>query len=375
MAPETTYNEAWGSPTPVFLDIAEVNITGEQNPESVPSMTYPGPTRAVLGDYVLTGTINTVADTDLLGHLLKAAIGQCSTEQEVGWTAYQHIFHTMTPRGGVSNLPSYKVPVGEDSLQERRISGLYVPSLEFTFEMGAALGVVANVIAAQETKAAYSSPAVADHPADSDYIFHMNRLRGFVGETTQKEFGVSGEANALEALTLNINTNPTDDWRRSNSRFLHNFVVKEQEITGSITLSYENLTELYRYFEGGEAPTAVTPASRITTFPLIFACDLGVLVDDDPGGSELNYRLLFYLPKAYYSSYGKPQVVRDRATIDVGFKALIPKTAPDLDAVTYDTGSKKVAFVADTEFTDATETNRENAALYAVLHNAIASYA
>jgi len=373
MAPESGYNEPWGSPTLKYLDVAEVNITGDQNPEALPSMTYPGPTRVILGDYTIAGPINTVADTDLFGHLLKAAIGQVSTEQEVGWSAYQHIFHTMSPRGGVSKLPSYKIALGEDLLDERRLTGSYVPSLELNFAMGEALGVVANVIAAEEKTETFSSPAVADHPADSEFVFHMNRLRGFVGETTQKELGVSGEGNSLESLSLTINTNPTDDWRKSGSRFLHDFFMKSQEITGTMTLSFENMTELKRYFEGKEAPTATTPASRITPFPLIFVCDLGVIIDDDPGGSELYYRLVLYMPKAYYSSYGKPQVVRDRSTIDVGFRALVPLTAPDLDAVTYN--SNKVAFVADTEFTDATEVNRENSALYAVLNNAVPSYA
>jgi hypothetical protein len=375
MAPESSYNEAWGSPTLVYLDIAEANITGEQNAESVPTQTFPGPTRAVLGDYSLAGPLNTVADTDLLGHLLKAAFGQCSTEQEVGWTAYQHIFHTMTPRGGVSKLPSYKMALGEDLLDERRLTGLYVPSIDFNFNMGEALQIAVNTIAAQETKATFSAPAVADHPADSEYLFHMNRLRGYVGDSTQIELGASGEGNALESLSISLNTNPTDDWRKSNSRFLHDFFMQEQEITGSYTLSFENMTELYRYFEGGENPSAVTPASRISTFPLIFSCDLGILVDDDPGGSELNYRLLFYMPKAFYTSYGKPQTRRDRSTIDIGFKALIPMTAPDLDATLFNSSAEKVAYVADTEFTDATEANRENSALYAVLHNAIASYA
>jgi hypothetical protein len=204
----------------------------------------------------------------------------------------------------------------------------------------------------------------------------MNRLRGFVGESSQEEFGAIGEANALESLSLTLNTNPTDDWRKSGSRRLHNFFVQEQEITGSITLSFENLTELYRYFEGGETPTATTPAtSRISYFPLIFVCDLGIIVDDDPGASELYYRVVHYLPKCYYTSYGKPQSRRDRSTIDIAFKALIPSTAPDLDAVTYDTGASKVAFVPDTEFTDATETNRENAALFTILNNSVTSYA
>lgn len=374
MAPESSYNEAWGSPTLVYLDIAEHNIVGDQNPESVPSMTYPGPTRAVLNNYSIAGPLNTVADTDLFGHLLKAAHGQCSTEQEVGWDSYQHIFHTHSPRGGTSTLPSYKLAIGEDLFSEMRYTGTYVPSLELSYTMNNPLAVTANVIAADETLATFSAPAVADHPADSDYIFHMNRLRGFVGETTQNEFGVSGEANALEALSISLNTNPTTDWYRSGTRRLHNFFIQEQEITGSMTLSFENTTELKRYYAGGEAPTAVTPAvARIDTFPLIFACDLGVLVDDDPGGSELYYRVVHYMPKCYYTSYGKPQVTRDRATIDIGFKALIPKTAPDLDAVTYN--SDKVAFVADTEFTGATETSRENSALYTVLNNAITSYA
>lgn len=376
MAPEGTYNEAWGTPSLIYLDIAEANITGDQNPESVPTMTYPGPTRAVLGDYSLAGNLNTVADTDLFGHLLKAAHGQVSTEQEVGWSSYQHIFHSMTPRAGVSTLPSYKIALGEDTFHERRLTGSYVPSLELNYNLGESLAVVANVICADEVSAAYSSPAVADHPADSDYIFHMNRLRGFVGESSQSEFGASGEANALEALSLTLNTNPTDDWRKSGSRRLHKFFVQEQEITGSLTLSFENLTELYRYFEGGETPTATTPAaSRVSYFPLIFACDLGILVDDDPGGSELYFRVVHYMPKCYYTSYGKPQSRRDRSTIDIAFKALIPSTAPDLDAVTYDTGASKVAFVPDTEFTDSTETNRENAALFTVLHNAVTSYA
>jgi len=375
MAPESTFNEAWGAPSLIYLDIAEANITGDQSPESVPTMTYPGPTRVILGDYSISGNINTVADTDLFGHLLKAAYGQVSTEQEVGWSSYQHIFHTMTPRAGVSKLPSYKIALGEDSLHERRLSGSYVPSLELSYNMGESLAVTANVISADETTATYSSPAVADHPADSDYIFHMNRLRAFVGESNQKEFGVSGEGNALESLTISLNTNPTDDWRKSGSRRLHDFFVQEQEITGSMTLSFENLTELKRYFEGGETPTATTPAtSRIDTFPLIFTCDLGILIDDDPGGSELYYRVVHYMPKCYYTSYGKPQSRRDRSTIDVAFKALIPSTAPDLDAVTYDTGASKVAFVADTEFTDSTETNRENAALFTVLNNSVSSY-
>ena len=370
MAPESAYNEAWGSPTLTYLDVAEVNIPGDQNAESVPTMTYPGPTRAILGDYSATGPINTVADTDLLGYLLKAAFGQVSVEKEAAYSAWQYVFNTISPRGGVSKLSSYKLAIGEDILDERRLTGTYVPSIEFNYSMGQALGIVVNTICAQETLETFSAPAVADHPADSEYIFHMNRLRGWLGSDggTQQEMGVSGEAPALEGLNLRLNNTPTDDWRKSNSRFLHDFFLQEQEITGDITFSFESTTECKRYFEGKEEPTATTPASRITTFPLILECDLGILIDDDPGGSELNYRLLFYLPKIYYSSYGKPQSKRDRSTVSASFKALIPKVAPDLDAVLFDT-TKKVCYVADTEFTDATETNRTNSALYAVLQN------
>ena len=365
MKKETDYGQ-YVAPT-VFLDVAEVNITGDQNPESVPTMTFPGPIRAILGDFALSGSINTVADTDLFGWLLKAVCGQVDTVKDGGSDAWEHIFATIGPRANsVSSLESYSLDVGEDLLTERRIAGTFVPSLELSYSMGEPLGVVASVIAASEEQQTFSAPAVADHPADSDYIFHMNRLRGFVGDLAANEMGVSGQAPALEALTLNINNNPTDDWRKSNSRFLHNFQVQEQEITGSITYSFENITELKRYFGGKVTPDTTTPASRLTMFPLCFVCDLGVQCDDSNGGN-LTYRLVHYMPSVYYSSYDKPQSKRDRATIAVGFKALIPRTAPDLDAITYNGDS--VAELAHPNFTDASETARETAALYNVLSN------
>lgn len=386
-----TYNSSWSDPT-LVLDIAENNITPEQNVQAVPSSYFPTSSRQVLGDYALSGNLNTVADTDMFGIFLRAALGNHHETQEGAYIAYQHMFWSLGPRtNGINTIPSLKLEIGEDEKGRRQINGLLVNTLDITFNRGEPGQIVANVIGANEAAVAWGSPPTT-LPSDHKYIFTANTMEGHIGIDPQGQgtghnqvwLGVDTGAPMLEAFSANINNNIPDDWKRHGSRFLANYMVQEQEITGTMTLSFDSYLELRRYFSGGESPGALpaSPGDYIDPFPLILVIDLGIPVVTDAN----NYVFKMYFPKVVYTSYGKSQTKRDRATIEVNFKALIPD-ANDSDEI-YDfditalselieykittVPAYETFLVEDDDFfTDTTgdATTRELAAVYCLLFN------
>lgn len=389
---ETDYNEAWDSPTTI-LDIAECNITPEQNVNPIPSSYFPTESRWTLGNFALSGNLNTVGDTDMLGHWLVAALGNELEDQEAAYEAYQHIIWSLSPRtNGVNRPPSYKMEVGEDEKGRRQITGMLVNSLDITINKGEPVQIVPNVICAKEAIAAWAVPPTA-LPSDNRYVFSASQLEGYIGidpdtngddAHNQVWLGMTVGAPGIEGLSININNNYPDDWFKHGSRFLQNYIVQNQEITGTITFSFESTTELKRYFGGGETPTAASPANVVDSFPAIFVINMGVSVVT----SASNYFLKIYFPKLVYTSFGKPQVTRDKATIEVAFKAFAIDAndsqdlsdfdvTADAEIIEYNTGTIAVpvneAFLvvdpSEVWFTDALVANRELAAMYCVLFN------
>lgn len=393
---ETAFNEAWGTPSLTILDIVEQNIVPEQNVNPVPSSYYPTSSRVVLGDFGLTGNLNTVTDTDMLGHLLMMMFGNTSEQQEAAYEAYQHMFWSLGPRtNSVNRPPSYKLELGEDEKGRRQLSGLVGNTLDLTFNRGEPGQAVINVIAATEVIAAWGT-APTDLPSDKKYIFTASILEGFLGIDPQTQgsdshnqvwLGMDTGAPGIEGLSININNNIPDDWKRHGSRFLYNYMVQEQEITGTITFSFDSVEELRRYFGGGEDPSSITtPAAYVDPFPAIFIINMGV----PPVTDATNYMLKIYFPKIVYTSYGKPQTRRDRATIEVAFKALIPDgddsediydfdVTPAAEIIEYNVGTVAIPayetflIESDTLFDNAAAGSRELAAMYILLHNGVTS--
>jgi len=382
-----SYGSAWEDPV-LVLDIAENNISPEQNVQAVPSSFYPTSSRQVLGDYALSGNLNTVTDTSMLGLFLRAALGNHHEAQESTFTAYQHVFWTLGPRtGGENRPPSLKLEIGEDEKGRRQINGLLVNTLDITFNRGEPGQIVANVIGANEEAVAWGTPPTA-LPSDSKYIFTANTMEGHIGIDpqghstghTQVWLGVDTGAPGLEGITININNNYPDDWKRHGSRFLANYIPQEQKITGTLTLSFDSYTELQRYFKGSDAPGALptSPGDYIDPFGLIIVIDLGIEVDS----GSANYMLKFYLPKIVYTSYGKSMTRRDRSVIEVNFEAYIPDGNDSDDIYNFDLTLGMIDYkiavtptyqeflvTTDALFDAALAAERELAALYVLLFN------
>ncbi len=385
---EGTYGSAWESPT-LVLDIAENNISPEQNVQAVPSSFYPTSSRQVLGDYALSGNLNTVTDTSMLGIFLRAALGNHHESQEDAYTAYQHMFWSLGPRTNSENRPpSLKVEIGEDEKGRRQINGVLVNTLDITFNRGEPGQIVANVIAANEAAVAWGDPTAIGLPSDSKYIFTANTLEGHIGIDPQGHgtghnqvwLGVDTDAPGLEGITININNNYPDDWKRHGSRFLANYIPQEQKITGTLTLSFDSYQELRRYFSGGETPGALpaSPGDYIDPFGLIIVIDLGIAVDV----GSANYMLKFYFPKIVYTSYGKTMTRRDRSVIEVNFEAYIPDANDSDEIYDFDITAGMVDYkitivpayqeflvTTDAWFDAVLATDRELAALYVLLFN------
>lgn len=389
---EGSFNSAWDAPT-LVLDVAENNITPEQNVEPVPTSYFPTPSRFVLGDFGLSGNLNTVADTAMLGLWLRGALGNEHETQDGAYAAYQHMIWSLGPRTNSANRPpSFKLEIGEDEKGRRQINGLLVNTLDITLNRGEPGQIVANVICAQEEIVAIGSPPTA-LPSDTKYIFTANQLEGYIGIDpegfgtghNQVWLGMDTDAPGIEGISINITNNYPDDWKKHGSRFLANFIPQEQEITGTLTLSFDSYLEMRRYFSGGEAPGSLpdSPGDYIDPFPLILVIDLGIEIDT---GSS-NYLWKIYFPKIVYTSYGKSQVKRDRSTIEVNFKAYIPDKndseeiydfdiTPAAELIQYNVGTVAVPayetflVVSDAYFDDAVPANRELAACYMLLHNA-----
>lgn len=385
-----SFNSTWVAPT-LILDVAENNITPEQNVEPVPTSYFSTPSRFVLGDFGLAGNLNTVADTAMLGLFLRGALGNHHETQEGAYVAYQHMIWSLGPRtNGANRPPSFKLEIGEDEKGQRQINGVLVNSLDITLNRGEPGQIVANVICAQEEIVDFSAPTAL--PSDTKYIFTANQLEGFIGIDpesfgtghNQVWLGMDTDAPGIEGISININNNYPDDWRKHGSRYLANFIPQEQEITGTLTLSFDSYLEMRRYFSGGEDPAVLpdSPADYVDPFPLILVIDLGIEIDV---GSS-NYFWKIYFPKIVYTSYGKSQSKRDRATIEVNFKAYIPDgndsdeiydfdITPAAELIQYNIGTvaapvyETFLVVSDAYFDHVTPASREIAACYMLLHN------
>jgi len=272
---------AFATPVSVskFIDIVSESISADRA-TLYPETIRRGPMFARAGPYVPAGDIEMFVNAKNIAQFLKGAFGKVTTtaDDAVSPVAYKHEFEISTP------LPSYTFEIGHDvGGYARQLAGCAIRSLEIAATARELLSATIGVIAAKEARVTASTPTYEDL---EPFVFHEGIVE------------IAGsQNNKVEGVTLTLENTIPDDDLVLESQFRPRLHVLGIGITGTLSISFEDWTEVERFYgaAGATSPqTAVGEASVKLTFT---GPDTGSTV----AGFE-KYKLIYEVPKAVYNT-------------------------------------------------------------------------
>jgi len=281
-----------------FIDIVSESISADRA-TIYPETIRRGPMFARAGPYVPSGDVEMFVNAKNIAQFLKAAFGKVTStaDDAVSPVAYKHEFEISVP------LPSYTVEIGHDvGTYARQLAGCAVSALELSATARELLAATISLIAAKESRVSASTPTFEDL---EPFVFHEGAIE------------IAGAANnKVEAVTATLeNTIPDDDFVLG-SQFRPRLHVLGVSITGTLAISFEDWTEVERFYgaAGATSPqTAVGEASIKLTFT---GPDTGSAV----AGLE-KYQRMYEIPKAVYNTISFNVDRRERIINEIDFTA------------------------------------------------------
>ncbi len=276
-----------------YID-AEANINPDHNWIISPSIGSRADKKKQLGFYRAKGNIGDFeVEPENIGELLHGVFGSVSSAQQGSTVAY---LHTFTP---ADTLPSYTARLGVEQTQ-RILPGCLIEALTLKFEAGKAVRVTAEILSGfPEAKAAIGTPTLSELNAFT--MFDSNSVL---------TIGGSSKRSLVYALEVTIKNNIPFDKGALDGR---TFSVKrygKREITGKISMFFDDTTEYDRFIAGTDfnlVNTAVGPnISGIYNYQLDLDLRKCVYLKDTvPAIKPQNEALVIDAPfKAFYDSTG-----------------------------------------------------------------------
>ncbi len=285
---------SFGSPaTPTrYLDPKAIAISTEKAARKRRGVATRWPTAFSPGKVVVRGSFDYIADPETIGDILLMLLGKVTTTQPDATNApntYQHVFEPVE----VNQVPpSYTLEIGSD-ITARRVVGAIAASLTLELPKDDFVGGSVEILAKQEDSAALSTPT-------------WPQPRPWTDDDASIDIG--GAAAELEALTLEVNNNPSEDHHVIGSRFLPRHELGELEIRGSMDIRFSNRTHLDRFLNDQETSLKIT-------------------LTGDPIEATYNHKLEIWLPRIIYDAWSGEVNPSERLVQGIDFVAIKPATA------------------------------------------------
>jgi hypothetical protein len=262
------------------------------------------------GNYGCTGSLNGVADTDMIGVFLEAILGNVDSAQINSGTTYQHTFWPINAgwdSGENDTIPSHTLHYGHQTSKLEKILGAVFSSVEFSVEPGGMMEMSANFTAQKLTTGGSFDAAAA--LTSGAYVFTGPM-------ETSSSIGADSfdgtDTGKLKGATIRINGTLTDDDYVLGSRLINQLQLVERSVEGSLTIDF-NQEEFKRFFGGDGAQTA--PVVLMPDLPLILKFSL-----TDPDSKVLS--IAFCMPRVAYENINYTQRGQDVVTLTCDFKAM-----------------------------------------------------
>ena len=185
--------------------------------------------------------------------------------------------------------PTYTIELGADSVA-RRVVGAIGESLAMEVAPGEYASATLSVLGVKEETI---SPSTPSFPSSRDWTSH---------DISVTLGGVQAE---LQALSLEINNNPSDDHHIIGSRYLTRHELGELEITGSMDVRFLNDQHLTSFLNDQETSMTITFAG-----------------DEIEGG--YSYELKIQLPKIVYDAWSAEVSRSEMVVQSIDFVAVKP---------------------------------------------------
>lgn len=248
-----------------------------------------------------TGTVvMDVKPENCIGWFLKWALGSVSSQQQGATTAYKHTFKS------AETIRSFALGYNLDSINEKRLPGCIVNTLDFEMVKGASLMATIGFIAQKEKLVSVQSPTWEGEDLDA-----------FEAYQSKVEVADTELANLVEAFRIHIENRVygVGDIGVLGSRYLPRIELAERIVTGSIEMPLLSGTiDVYKRFLKDTGATE--PGEPVVPFKVELLTDTAITIAD-----TYTYKLDFRLPKCVLTAAPLRIERQERKVFRVDFQA------------------------------------------------------
>jgi len=212
-----------------YVDPITFSLTPEKEPIIFRTIASRSPITFFEGKVTVTGDIEIPLYPDVLGDFLLMLLGKVETTQPDGAT--QTYKHTFTPIEKWDTPTTYTLELGEDPIARKIISAI-LESLSLELTPGEVPAGGCSILAVKEESATLGSPTFP-----STTPFSENKVT----------LTLNGAEAKLQALSLDINNNPSSDHHVIGSKYLTRHELGDLEVTGSFDIKLTDRTHLDKF--------------------------------------------------------------------------------------------------------------------------------
>ena len=291
--------DAFGQPaSPTrFIDPLRIDVASEKEPILRRSVASRAPVDEAAGSVVVSGEVEFQVEPTVFGDFLLMLLGKVSSSQPDPSNAPTVYQHTFTPCEVGETPPTYTLELASDNTARKVVSAI-IESMKIELAPGEYVSATASIVGQKEEQ---SSPQSPSFPQTRPW--HS-------GEASIK---INGEEAELQALSLEINDNPSTDHHVIGSRYLPRHELGELEIKGSMDIRFSDRKYLDEFLEEEEASITIELAG-------------------DPIEGGYGYEARIEFPRVVYSAWSGEISGSDPIVQSVDFVALKPSSG---DAVKF----------------------------------------
>ena len=241
------------------------------------------------GKVTVKGEIEFYLNPKGVGEALLMTLGEVSSSQPDPTNAPSVYEHTFTPISVGAQPPTYTVELGADSVA-RRIVGAIGDSITVEAAPGEYASATLSILGVREES---STPATPSFPSSRDWTSHDASIT------------LGGAEAELQALSLEVNNNPSDDHHVIGSRYLTRHELGELEVSGSMDIRFLDSQHLEDFLNDEETSMTISFTG-----------------DEIEGG--LNYSLTIELPRIVYDSWSAEVSRSEMIVQSIDFVAVKP---------------------------------------------------
>ena len=276
-----------------YVDPVTFSLTPEKEPVIFRTVASRSPVTFYEGKVTVTGDIEIPLYPDVLGDFLLMLLGKVETSQPDAGSAPNTYKHTFTPIEKWESPVTYTLELGEDVIA-RRILGAILESLSLELTPGEPPRAGCSVLAVKEESTSLGSPTFPSVKAFPENSATLT---------------LNGASAELQALSLDINNNPSTDHHVIGSKYLTRHELGDLEITGSFDVKLADRTHLDQFLSDGEG-------------------SLEIMLEGEEIEAGYKHYLKISLPRIIYSGWEAEVSGSEPIVQSIDFAAIKPSDSP-----------------------------------------------